>query len=267
MPLTKKSDTAMAVFSDTDESRGRTAGFTLIEILISISIFAVLATMVYSSLNAVLSRNEAIKEAGNVHDMAKNALNRMTMDLTAMFVEQYPEYQVPGINDPPDPYRVLGEEDYVGGNLASRLTFVSTEHLGISSDIVSGLGRIVYYVEAPGDRPGNRFADRHGDRDERGLLLIRSDRPFPYDIDPDAPINSAEDPILCEGIESFSLTFVDENGQIHREWNSDSETYRFATPRAVIIHMKVASKNGTHDFTTRVDIPVYRERLEDIRRQ
>ncbi len=262
----KRSDTVMILFSDA-ESKRRAAGFTLIEILVSISIFAVLATMVYSSLNAVLSRNEAIKEAGNVHEMAKNALNRMTMDLTAMFVEQYPKYQVPGINDPPDPYRVLGEEDYVRGNLSSRLTFASTEHLGISSDIVSGLGRIVYYVEAPGDRPGDRFTDRPGDRDEQGLLLIRSDKPFPYDIDPDSPMDTVQDPVLCEGIESFSLTFVDENGQTHREWNSDSETYRFATPRAVIIHMKVASNNATHDFTTRVDIPVYRERLEDIRRQ
>ncbi len=256
----------MVLFTDTDLKR-RTAGFTLIEILVSISIFAVLATMVYSSLNAVLSRNEAIKEVGNVHDMAKNALNRMTMDLTAMFVEQYPEYQVPGINDPPDPYRVLGEEYYARGNIFSRLTFASTEHLGISSDIVSGLGRIVYYIEVPGDRPGARFADWPGDPDEQGLLLMRSDKPFPYDIDPNSPMDTAEDPVLCEGIESFSLTFLDENGQTHREWNSDSETYRFATPRAVIIHMKVASENGTHDFTTRVDIPVYRERLEDIRRQ
>ena len=255
----------MVLFSDTDPKR-KPSGFTLIEILVSISIFAVLATMVYSSLNAVLSRNEAIKEAGNVHDMAKNALNRMTMDLTAMFVEQYPEYQVPGINDPPDPYRVLGEEDYVQGIISSRLTFVSTEHLGISSDIVSGLGRIVYYVETPGDGPGFRHTGRTGDMDEGGLLLKRSDKPFPYDIDPDSPMDTAEDPVLCEGIESFSLTFVDENGQTHREWNSDSEIYRFATPRAVIIHMKVASENGTHDFTTRVDIPVYRERLEDIRR-
>lgn len=266
MPLMKKPDAVMAVFSNT-ASGGRSAGFTLIEILVSISIFAVLATMVYSSLNAVLSRNEAIREAGNVHDMAKNALNRMTMDLRAMYVEQYPEYQVPGINDPPDPYRVVGKEDYVGGNPVSRLTFVSTEHLGISSDSASGLGRIVYYVETPGDRPGERFTGRPGDRDDRGLLLIRSDKPFPYDIDPDSPVNSAADPILCEGIETFSLTFVDENGQTRREWNSDSETHRFATPRAVIIHMKVASENGTHDFTSRVDIPVYRERLEDIRRQ
>lgn len=262
----KRSDTVMVLFADTASKR-RTAGFTLIEILVSISIFAVLATMVYSSLNAVLSRNEAIKEAGNVHEMAKNALNRMTMDLTAMFVEQYPEYQVPGINDPPDPYRVLGEEDYVRGNLSSRLSFVSTEHLGISSDIVSGLGRIVYYLEQPGDRPGDRFADRSGNGDGQGLLLKRSEKPFPYDIDPDSPLDTAQDPVLCEGIETFSLTFVDENGQTHREWNSDSETYRFATPRAVIIHMKVASNNAAHDFTTRVDIPVYRERLEDIRRQ
>lgn len=230
-------------------------GFTLLEILVSIAIFAVVATMIYSSLNAVLSKNEAIKDGGAVYEMAKMTLNRISMDLSAAFVAQYPEYQAPGITDPSDPYRFHGDEAFIGGSTASEVSFASNEHLGISSDIVSGLGRITYYAE------------RSGDRDDDTLVLKRSDIPFPYDIDPGQPLKADDDPVVCEKVESFRLTYVDEEGQTHQTWDSDSERHRFATPRAVIVEIALAGKSGTHTFSTRVDIPVYRERLDDVRRQ
>jgi len=230
------------------------AGFTLIEILVSITIFAILATIVYSSLNAVLSRSEAIKESVAAFEMAKNTLSRMSRDLRATFVEQYPEYQVPGIVDPPDPYRFQGEEAFVGGKTASRLTFASTEHLRISSDIISGLGRIMYYAES------------NEDRNDDLLVIRRSDLPFPYDIDPNRLHDSRVDPVISEQVASFVLTYVDEDGQTHQEWDSDSDRFRYATPRAVIIEISIEGENGTHAFETRVDIPVYRNRIENVRR-
>ncbi len=234
-------------------------GFTLLEILISISIFAVLATMVYGSLNAVLSKNDAIRESTTVYEMAKNTLNRISMDLTATFVTQYPDFQVPGALDSPDPYRFYGDEDFQQTTGFSTLRFASTEHLGISSNVVSGLTRIIYY------------ADRSDDPKKGPFVLRRSDNPFPYDLDPDEPpyrpLDTLDDPVICEKVESFSLTFVDEAGDEHRTWDSDSEMTRFATPRAVIINMKIASETGTREFTTRVDIPVYRKRIENVRRQ
>lgn len=233
-------------------------GFTLIEILVSISIFAVLATMVYSSLNAVLSKNDAIKESVSAFEMAKNTLNRMTIDLKAAFVEQYPEYQIPGINDPPDPYRFYGEESFAGAERTSRITFAAAGHLPISSDVVSGLARIMYYAE------------RDDDPEENTMVIKRSDIPFPYDIDSgqrhDAIHDTAPDPVICEQVTSFALTYIDEEGQTHETWDSDSERYRFATPRAVVIELAIAGENQIHEFFTRIAIPVYRKRLENVRR-
>ncbi|MFO8112997.1 MAG: prepilin-type N-terminal cleavage/methylation domain-containing protein [Desulfosalsimonadaceae bacterium] len=232
-------------------------GFTLIEILISISIFAVLATMVYSSLNAVLSKNDAIKESVSAFEMAKSTLNRMTIDLKATFVLQYPEYQVPGINDPPDSYRFYGEESFAGAQRTSRIEFAASGHLPISSNVVSGLARIRYY------------ADEGRDRKEDTLVIKRSDIPFPYDISEQgqgAGQDTSDDPVICEHVTSFALTYIDEEGQTHETWDSDSERYRFATPRAVIIELAIAGENQVHEFMTRVAIPVYRKRLENIRR-
>lgn len=237
---------------------GRSSGFTLIEILVSISIFAVLATMIYTSLNAVLSKNDAIKESVAAFEMAKNTLNRMTIDLKAAFVVQYPEYQIPGISDPPDPYRFSGEESFAGTERTSRITFAAAGHLPISSDVVSGLARIMYYAE------------RDDDPQASTMVIKRSDIPFPYDIDSgqrhDAIHDTARDPVICQQVTSFALTYIDEEGQTHETWGSDSERYRYATPRAVIIELAIAGENQIHEFSTRVAIPVYRKRLENVRR-
>lgn len=233
-------------------------GFTLIEILFAITIFAVLAITVYGSLNAVLSKNSAIKEGSAVYEMAGTTLNRITMDLTATFAEQYPEYQVPGTNDPPDPYRFLGDEIFLKGSAFSQLRFASNEYLGISSESQSGLARILYYT------------GRSGDREEESIVLRRSETPFPYDIDEDPSFfrshGGSDDPVICKDVESFTLTYVDENGREHNEWDSDAERFAFATPRAVIVELAVSGENRTHEFSTRIDIPVYRKGLKDVRR-
>lgn len=229
-------------------------GFTLLEILVAISIFAIVATMIYSSFNAVLSKNEAIKENTAVFEMANNTLHRMSMDLKGTFVEQYPEYQVPDINDPPDPYRFHVEEAHVGGRKAATLSFVSSEHLPISSIGISGLARIRYYAE-PSDNA----------RDDT-FVIKRSDTAFPYDIDLTRRHETDRDPVICKNVESFVLTLVDMDGQLHPTWDSDSERHQFSSPRAVILEIVIATENGRHEFTTRVDIPVYREKLENVRR-
>jgi hypothetical protein len=55
-------------------------------------------------------------------------------------------------------------------------------------------------------------------------------------------------------------------GETHKTWDSDSERHQFSTPRAVIVNLSIATENGIHDFSTRVDIPVYRKGVENVRR-
>ncbi len=230
----------------------KNAGFTLLELLIAISIFAVLATIVYSSLNAVLSKNNAIKGGVAVFEMAKNCLSRMSQDLTSIYVTQYPEYETPNMENPPDPYRIVGEQEFSGAANFPKLRFASTAHLPISTDATAGLAEIRYYVEKTEDS-------------DDGYVLKRGDTPFPYDIDVDGYLEDRNDPILCEGIESLDFTYYDAEGNTHETWDSDSPSQKYATPRAVMISLTVKTKNGSHSFSTRVDIPVFREGLENVR--
>src|SRR6056297_2156207 len=68
-------------------------GFTLLEILIAIFIFAIVMTTIYSAFNAVIAKNEAINQGRGLYEMTRNCLDRMTRDLTAIYVEQPPQYE------------------------------------------------------------------------------------------------------------------------------------------------------------------------------
>ncbi len=229
------------------------SGFTLLELLIAIVMFAVVATIVYSTFNAVLSRNKEIAEGSDVFDMAKNCLGRMSIDLTAAYVEPFPLYKPPGTGSPPDPYRFFGEQSFAGGKTFSRLRFVSTDHLPITDPTDSDLAEIRYYVT-------------QGSDPDAGGILRRADTAYPYNID-DNRQKSENDPILCTGVEAFTLTYYDANGNPHDTWDSDSDFDKNATPRAVAIHLEIKSKTGTRSFYTRVNFPVYRDSKEDENKQ
>lgn len=231
-------------------------GFTLLEILIAIAIFAMLATIVYSSFNAAVSRTGAIKEGQAAYEMGANCLRRICADLTGLYVEPYPLYQPPDYDDPKDPYAFAGGIAYPGAESFSRLSFASTEHLPISGGPAEnglrpgGLARIRYHVE-PGPNP------------DAGFVLRRGDRPFPYEEPPygDDPEN---DPILCTHVSELEFTFYDAGGEAHESWNSDEQTVKYATPRAVGIYLKIKTEQGEYPFSTRIALPVYRDALERV---
>lgn len=240
------------IFGTGDPRFPRSGGFTLLEILIAIAIFAVLATMVYSAFNAVVSKNNAIKAGTADFEMGKTCLSRISKDLTGLYVIRYPEYQPPDFDDPRDPYGVLAEKDFVGSTSFAELRFASTAHLPITGGTDAGLAQIHYYVTDSGDS-------------ETGYVLKRGDTPFPYDIDEDEIGDTENDPVLCEDVSSLAFTFYDAEGNAYESWDSDAESNQYATPRAVKIELAIKSGKGAHRFATRVTLPVYREKLENVR--
>ena len=239
---------------------GRSTGFTLLEILIAIVIFAVLATIVYSTFNAVISKTNAIKAETSVDDMAATCLTRICRDLRAVYVEQYPLYKPPDSGDPQDPYRFAADMDYVGTERFSRLRFASNEHLPVSTgrpengSVSAELAQIRYHVDK-------------SSASESGYVLKRGDTPFPYNIseNPASDPDPEKDPVLCKGIAAFKLTCIDADGNASESWDSDSQALEYATPRAVRVELNIKTGKGTHSFSTRISLPTYREPLEDVK--
>ena len=216
-------------------------GFTLLEILVAIFIFAVIVTTLFGSYNLVFSNVKNIHEGTALYEMAKNCLNRMVVDLTSAYVSPPSGYTPPEFNEAPDPYRIVGDDSYAGGKRFSRLRFASLAHLPLENRHGGGIAEIVYYVQAD---------------DVRGYVLKRADTLYPY-----APFEEKGiDPVLCEGLKSLFFSYYDHEGNAHELWDSDSDTFEYATPRAIRIRLEVGDASSALLFETMVTLPASREK-------
>jgi general secretion pathway protein J len=220
------------------------AGFTLMEILVATAILAIVVTTVLASFNSVFSTTEVLDESADIYEMAKNCLKRMSLDLESIHVAQRPIYKPPEFDQPPDPYRFVATvADSGGTGFAQNLRFTSRAHVGFEKIIRQGIAEIIYYVKA-GD-------DGH-------LTLKRADNLFPY---PEFE-EKGSDPALCKYVKSLSFKFYDKDGIEFDVWDSDSDEFGYATPKAIAIKLELANKKVSHTFETMVSLPVSREKID-----
>lgn len=219
------------------------AGFTLLEIMVAIFIFAVMITTVFGSFRVVFSSTDAVSGDVAIFQSARVCMERMAADLTALTISHYPRYTKPEFNDPLDHYRLVGDATVVAASSFGRLQFASLEHLPLNQEPRPRICRIVYYVHQ---------------RADRSLVLRRADHGFPF---PDFE-ESEQDPILCENILALEFEYRNAEGQMSDRWDSESSETDYSTPRSVEIRLTVGSASRPMSFTTRVPLHVYRQAAE-----
>ncbi len=223
-------------------------GFTLLEILLAIFIFAIIATTIFGSFASVFSTTDAITENMASYQMAKNCLDRMVLDLRSVCISMPPEYAPPDANDSADPYRVVGDVSSAGSGAFSRLRFASLAHLPMEGSTRDGIAEIVYYVQ-------NTEDDQY--------VLRRADSLYPYKrFEGKVFEESAGDPILCEGIKSLTFKYYDDEEDETDSWDSESEDSKYSTPRAIRIKLEFGDESSSLFFETMVSLPLYREKKE-----
>ncbi|MBW2603138.1 MAG: prepilin-type N-terminal cleavage/methylation domain-containing protein [Deltaproteobacteria bacterium] len=218
-------------------------GFTLLEIMIAISIFAIIATTIFASYSSLLSGNETSDQGTASYEMAKNCLNRMIVDLESIHLTLPPGYSPPVLGEPPEPYRIVGEIFDIQGVSFPRLRFTSLAHLSLGGKTEKGIAEIVYYVQSSGD--GN-------------YVLKRADNLYPYETFEE----KAKDPVLCAGVKSLTFKYYDQDGTAYDLWDSDDEEFGYSTPRAIDINLELAESSNSLWFKTMVTLPVYRKKKE-----
>ncbi len=219
-------------------------GFTLLELLVAILLFSILASTLFVSYRTLFMGTRDF-ENGRIHyEMAQTCLSRIAKDLRALHINLPPQYTKPGMASPPGDYRVVGEQASTGSADFSRLRFTALAHLPPGgSPRRSGIAEIRYYV--------------HTDRDGT-TVLRRSDNLFPY---PSFEEKMA-DPVLCEDIRSFTLRYYDESNEEHETWDSESADYKYAAPSGIEIELEVGNENTSRMFRTRIALPVVRKGIK-----
>ncbi len=225
------------------------SGFTLLEILLAIFIFSIVATTIFGSFSAVFSSAGRLHQGSNLYETGKNCMARMVSDLRELYVTRSPLYAKPGFNDPPEPYRVFGDSNYTVNGTFSRMRFTSFAHLPFGENREEGIAEIIYYVSMT----------REGD-----AVLRRTDSLFPYERFKDNRLEErGSDPILCEGVKSLNFTYFDEEGTAYEYWNSEAGEFDYAAPRAVKITLEIGADDlSSLFFETMITFRTFRDKLE-----
>ena len=219
------------------------AGFTLMEVLLAFLILGIVVTAILGSFNAVFSTTDTLESSGQYYEMAKTCLNRITLDLDAVFVTQPPLYKKREFDDPPDPYRVVGGNSDVSGTGFANLRFASSAHIPLDTVNRAGIAEIIYYVHAKNDGR---------------LVLKRADHLYPY-----PPFEERSgDPVLCQDVKSLAFKYYNAEGDVSEEWDSDSDQNGFATPTAVGVQLEIGNESKSYTFETTVRLAVYRKKIE-----
>jgi general secretion pathway protein J len=216
-------------------------GFTLLEILVALLIFAVVMSSLFLSFRSILFDPEGLTRHFSSQEMSRNALDRIASDLQTIYVSLPPQYRLPEGNNPPDPYRLEARTDVVGNREFSRLRFASLAHLPMRNRPQKGIAQIVYYVQA---EENNTF------------VLRRADHLAPYP----APAGVVDDPILCSGIRSLTFRFIDADGEAFDTWNSEEDRFGYRLPASIAVRIELAEKGPAAVLETQVHLPVQRER-------
>lgn len=186
----------------------RLAGFTLLELLIAVAIFALIGAMAYSGLYQVLRQQEVTEEhAARLADLQK-AYRILQRDL-----EQVIERGIRNeFGDKIDPM--------VGGSGFDGVEFSRAGHANPAGFLRSQIQRVAYVPD-------------------QDVLLRRTWRVLDRAQD-----SLADEEVLVEGLQHFSMRFLDETNEWRESWpplqqQTTAGTVSSGLPRAVEVELEL----------------------------
>lgn len=216
-------------------------GFTLLEIVIAIFIFALIVSTVLGVYRGTFAIMDETETQEDTYQTARIALERITSDLACAYLTEAGRSPR---TDPLDSEEVLfhGEAKETGGLPCGELRFLSLAHLDFSEQRpLAEPAEITYYGATD---------------QEKGLLhLYRSDT----SLSREKPESGTGGVILCKGLSSIQFTYYDANGQSHEDWNSSDGPFKGKLPARVAIRMEFPNPRdmkSPYRFMTGVAIPM-----------
>lgn len=178
----------------------RDQGFTLLEIVLALTVLGMVMAMLALSLGSTLRVVESTEQQEAVYHQAQTALRRIGGDLTAAAVE------------PALPFS--GKRFDLDGQRADSLAFASWAHLVFNPDKqLPGLAYIEYQLKPD-------------DHDHRRLKLLRADTLVRPGLDAVGQEEARERGLLlADNLRSVHFVYVHQGGQEFDNWGQEQETH------------------------------------------
>lgn len=215
----------------------RFKGFTLLEVLIAIFLFAVILSILYPSYTGTFRNIETAQSQSEIYHMARVALQRITEDLQSAYLPEHPGASQPGEESPRRGF--LGQDATLDGRAADGLQFASEEHIPFHDGDRKGRGHIIYYVKEKEDM----------------FTLYRSDTPE-FENPPGEGTGGF---VVFEGLYSIDITYQDEEGETYDQWDSSTEPFKNKLPVLVSVQiecMDPSEPNSPIRFMSSVALPM-----------
>lgn len=221
----------------------RACGFTLLEVLLAMTVLGVVVAMLSLSLSGSMRVYEGTERDEEIYSMAQTAMQRITEDLASAFaVEESP---------------FVGENALEDGHRTDSLSFCSLAHLVFNPEKQKpGMALIGYRLEKE-------------EGEGEGYRLLRSDQRL---LPGQEAREEKENPpafVLADNLRSLQLTYFDSQGQEFDHWQgeegaanskqAENEEKKGKLPAAVhcILEFWVDPDQGiTQIFSTRIVLPV-----------
>jgi|GEM_PF-2131776 len=222
-------------------------GFTLIELLISMSMFAVLLSILFGTYRASVGLMEKVSADTEIYDMARIALDRISEDLESSFLA--PAVQE---DDKAGSTRVFGVFEGRDGTVGSH-----------DGDFLRFLTRARVVLNGSGGLPveSEIMYEARLQADQDTLALFRVDTPFGTDL----PEEGTGGYILCDRLIGVDFTYHRGDEELDG-WDSRDVGMFGKTPERVTVKLVFrdpAAPETPLIFTTDVVIPETRRHDEE----
>jgi len=225
----------------TAENPNSAGGFTLLEILIAVFLFALIISAVLTAYRGTLNIIDETESQEDIYQMARIAMARVTGDLESAYSPETFQPSETG-EETSDPSLFKGEKKYIEGLRCGELRFISLAHLTFSDKkSLAESAEIAYYGKTGTDKDV--------------LDLYRSDT-LPTRERPEPGTGGL---LLCKGLSSIDFIYYDSKGEPHENWDSDEGPSKGRLPSRVSILMEFPNRKDLERpfrFMSAIAIPM-----------
>lgn len=218
-------------------SRGLAArGFTLIEVMVAISITAVMGAMLVGAFQRAYRARELTEQQEDRYAGARVALTRMAREISMAFLSEHYDHR--RFRERPTLFRGQDSGD------RDTLLFTTMSHERLVRDAKESDQSVVEYaLDADPDFPGE-------------VALWRREK---VRIDDD-PEHGGTRAVLCQHVTSFDVSYWDwKKQEWAREWNAASTERQGILPTRVRLKLVLKMSDGkTESFETQARIAIIR---------
>lgn len=216
-------------------------GFTLLEVVVAITIFGLCISLVYVLYNSVTSIVTSVEQQAARDNSAKIVLDRFSEDLAAVYIgkQGYVVGEQPGDFSTEDPV----------------LAITTTAHLRLNPEAPPvDVAMVRYYLREQND------ADT--------FSLLRSDTPVLSAIEK-AALPEQQNHLLSDQVVKLEIVYIGQDGEEYTEWDSVSDfdaeqesNERFPQAYKILLSLGTGGDNQTAFTTYQASVRVSRNLIE-----